>query len=67
MAARCGASLAAGTLDGCDVECAECGWRYDVVTGCVRGVPTLRLDTFAVQTLGEIISVANRFADRVSR
>ena len=65
--ARCGASLAAGTLDGCDVECAGCGWHYDVVTGCVRGVPRLRIDTFAVQTRGDIVSVANRFVDRASR
>lgn len=65
--ARCSESLASGTLDGHDVECAGCGWRYDVVTGSTRGVPMLRLDTFAVQTRGGIVSVANRFAHRVSR
>jgi len=65
--ARCSESLARGALDDHDVVCAGCGWRYDVVTGCTRGVPRLRLDTFAVQTHGGIVSVANRFADRASR
>ena len=65
--ARCGESLASGTLDGHDVECAGCGWRYDVVTGAMRGVPMLRLDTFAVRTRGGVVSVANRFPDRSSR
>lgn len=60
--ARCGGSLAAGVLDGYDVECTRCGWRYDVVTGCMHGVARLRLDTFAVKTRGAIVSVANRFA-----
>ena len=45
--ARCGASLASGTLAGTDLRCPECGWNYDVDTGCVAGVPGLRIDTFA--------------------
>ena len=63
--ALCSGSLASGTLDGRDIECAGCGWRYDVVSGCTRCVPMLRLDTFAVQTRGGIVGVANRFAHRI--
>jgi len=46
---RCGGNLAAGTLDGHEVECPQCGWHYDVVTGRTRGVPNLRLDTFKIR------------------
>ena len=46
---RCGGNLAAGTLEGHEVECPQCGWRYDVVTGRTRGVPNLRLDTFKIR------------------
>ena len=60
--ARCGESLAAGLLRGHDVECSGCGWRYDIISGCAHDVPTLRLDTFAVETRDAIVSVANRFA-----
>lgn len=45
--ARCGASLASGVLAGTDLRCPACGWHYDVDTGCVAGVPGLRIDTFA--------------------
>jgi nitrite reductase/ring-hydroxylating ferredoxin subunit len=60
--ARCGESLASGALQGYDVECAACGWHYDIVTGRAREVPKLRLDTFAVHVRGSVVSVANRFA-----
>jgi nitrite reductase/ring-hydroxylating ferredoxin subunit len=59
--ARCGESLALGALEGRDVECVGCGWRYDVATGAACAVPNLRLDTFAVQTNGAIVSIANAF------
>jgi nitrite reductase/ring-hydroxylating ferredoxin subunit len=65
--ARCGESLASGALEDRDVECAGCGWRYNVVTGAARGVPNLRLDTFAVQTNGAIVSIANAFVLRSFR
>jgi len=52
---RCGGELAAGTLSGHDVECAQCGWHYDVVTGSTGGVPKLRLDTFAVRVSGATV------------
>jgi nitrite reductase/ring-hydroxylating ferredoxin subunit len=46
--ARCGSSLAAGTLDGTLVSC-TCGWKYEVTTGCVNGIPALQVDTFEVK------------------
>ena len=39
--------IASGALAGTDLRCPECGWHYDVDTGCVAGVPGLRVDTFA--------------------
>jgi 3-phenylpropionate/trans-cinnamate dioxygenase ferredoxin subunit len=45
---RCGSSLAEGKLDGARVACSGCDWQYDVTTGCVNGIPALRIDTFAV-------------------
>ncbi|HEY6829500.1 MAG TPA: nitrite reductase (NAD(P)H) small subunit [Gemmatimonadaceae bacterium] len=67
VCARCGQSLAAGTLAGHDVECTGCGWRYDVVTGRLYDVASLRLDTFAVQTRGATVSVANSFVRHTFR
>lgn len=55
---RCGASLAAGKLEGTIVTCASCAWRYDVATGCVTGVPSLRLDTFPVEIVDAQVMVA---------
>ena len=54
---RCGAPLAAGSLDGRDVECAQCGWHYDVETGRMRTVPSLRLDTFDVRLCGTMVTL----------
>lgn len=45
---RCGSSLAIGVLDGVTVECCGCGWRYDVTSGCVQGIPGLHSDMFEV-------------------
>lgn len=56
---RCGSSIAAGSLHGSEVTCHGCDWRYDVTTGCVNGVPALRIDTFEVKTVGARIMVAN--------
>ena len=55
---RCGLSLASGTLHGHDVACPGCGWRYDVRTGCVMGVPALCIDTFKVEIVDSRIMVA---------
>lgn len=55
---RCGGDLASGILEGYQVECACCRWCYDIVTGCARGVPKLRLDVFSVRTSGAAVMVA---------
>lgn len=52
---RCSAALAVGTVDGHDVECPQCSWRYDVVTGSTRAVPKLRLETFVVRMRGATV------------
>jgi nitrite reductase/ring-hydroxylating ferredoxin subunit len=44
----CGTSLAIGLIEGLSILCAGCGWRYDVTSGSVHGIPGLRLDTYAV-------------------
>jgi 3-phenylpropionate/trans-cinnamate dioxygenase ferredoxin subunit len=54
---RCGASLSDGALAGTRVVCPGCGWGYDVVTGCVEGVPSLRTDTFKVTVVGAHVEV----------
>lgn len=46
---RCGASLLSGSLRGAVVTCRTCGWRYDVVQGCVVGLPALRVATYPVR------------------
>jgi 3-phenylpropionate/trans-cinnamate dioxygenase ferredoxin subunit len=55
---RCGSSLAPGALQGHDVTCPGCGWRYDVRTGCVIGVPALCIDTFKVEIVDSEVMVA---------
>ena len=47
---RCGASLLSGSLQGTVVTCRTCGWRYDVVQGCVVGLPALRVATYPVRS-----------------
>ena len=49
---RCGTSLVTGALDGTVVTCGACGWRYDVSSGCMVGLPALRLATFPVRQPG---------------
>jgi 3-phenylpropionate/trans-cinnamate dioxygenase ferredoxin subunit len=46
---RCGSTLVTGVLDGCVVTCGTCGWQYDVVNGCLVGLPALRVRTFEVR------------------
>lgn len=49
---RCGASLFCGTQSGATVACATCGWQYDLVRGCVVGLPALRIATYPVRGAG---------------
>ena len=52
---RCGGSLAAGTFQK-NAVCCACGWRYDVASGCVNGVPALRTETFRVVVVdGDVV------------
>lgn len=46
---RCGTTLVTGAQDGAVVTCRACGWRYDVSSGCLVGLPALRLATFRVR------------------
>jgi nitrite reductase/ring-hydroxylating ferredoxin subunit len=41
---RCGASLSSGALAAAQLTCPKCGWRYDVIQGCVVGLPALRVE-----------------------
>ena len=56
---RCGASLASGALRGRHVSCSRCDWQYDVITGCVHGVPRLRIDRFEVKIVNSQVLVAS--------
>jgi nitrite reductase/ring-hydroxylating ferredoxin subunit len=58
---RCGASLAAGTLEGASVRC-RCGWQYDLATGALNGVPALHVDTFDVKVEGSHVLVSSTAA-----
>jgi nitrite reductase/ring-hydroxylating ferredoxin subunit len=57
---RCGASLAEGLLVDVTVTCPHCDWRYDIETGSVQGIPSLRTDTYVVKVVGCRIMVASR-------
>lgn len=45
---RCGNSLVTGPLEGTSVTCRVCGWGYDVTSGCVVGVPALRVASYRI-------------------
>jgi nitrite reductase/ring-hydroxylating ferredoxin subunit len=60
---RCGSSLAAGSLRGREVACRCCHWRYDVTTGRLNGIPSLRIDTFKVRTAGAHVMVSDKADD----
>jgi nitrite reductase (NADH) small subunit len=55
---RCGGSLAAGRPGGPQLVCCGCGWCYDLVAGCVSGLPALHVETHAVRVDGGRIYVA---------
>jgi nitrite reductase/ring-hydroxylating ferredoxin subunit len=54
---RCGSSLAAGAVAATTVGCDSCTWKYDVQTGCVKGIPALRIDTFKVKVVDRDVMV----------
>ena len=53
-----GTSLGAGALDGKVVRCRGHGWKYDVTSGCVLGVPGLGVSAHSVKVVGDRIMVA---------
>ncbi|MBS0322060.1 MAG: Rieske 2Fe-2S domain-containing protein [Proteobacteria bacterium] len=62
---RSGESLAAGVLSGTTIRCAHSGWRYDVTTGAVLGVPLLYLDVHDVRVARGRVHVAREPRTRV--
>lgn len=59
---RCASLLGSGTVDGQEVICPGCGWRYDVTTGHLPAIPKLRIDTFDVEVVGSRVMIRNPFA-----
>ncbi len=53
-----GEALSAGMLAGTVIECAVSRWRYDVATGAVAGVPSLRLDVHDVRVVRGCVAVS---------
>jgi len=45
---RCGSTLATGALHGTVVTCRVCGWAYDLRSGCLVGLPALRIASYRV-------------------
>jgi 3-phenylpropionate/trans-cinnamate dioxygenase ferredoxin subunit len=43
-----GASLAAGKLSGASVQCPAHGLRFDLATGCMHNMPSVRVATFPI-------------------
>ena len=61
---RCTSRLAAGALAGYALTCRRCGWRYDVRTGEVVGIPSLRLEMYAVKIAESSILLGDTFLPR---
>src|SRR5262249_37262818 len=55
---RCGSRFQSVALDDVILDCRGCDWRYDLTTGCVIGLPELRLDRFKVDVVDGRIMVA---------
>jgi nitrite reductase/ring-hydroxylating ferredoxin subunit len=53
-----GSSLGAGELHGKFVKCRAHGWKYDVTTGCMLGIPGLGVTAHAVKVVDGRIMVA---------
>jgi nitrite reductase/ring-hydroxylating ferredoxin subunit len=64
--ARCGSSLAGGVVRDTTVTC-ECGWKYEVTTGCVNGIPALQIDTFEVRVDRSRVMLEARCVPRARR
>jgi nitrite reductase/ring-hydroxylating ferredoxin subunit len=45
---RCSHPLSDGTLAGGRLVCAHCGWEYELESGCVAGLPALKVETHRV-------------------
>jgi nitrite reductase/ring-hydroxylating ferredoxin subunit len=45
----CGQRLSAAAFADGLLVCTGCGWTYDVLRGCVHGLPNLRLETHDVR------------------
>ena len=58
---RCSAMLGSGRVEGHEVICPGCGWRYDLATGHLREVPKLRLDTYEVEVVGPRVMIRDPF------
>jgi nitrite reductase/ring-hydroxylating ferredoxin subunit len=58
---RCGSMLGSGLVEGHEVICRGCGWRYDLATGQLREVPKLRLDTYEVEVIGLRVMIRSPF------
>lgn len=58
--ACCGGSLAEGRQADRFVECAQCGWCYELDTGSVVGLAALRLERYDVMIEDSEIFVAPR-------
>ena len=52
-----GGPLGQGELRGQTVVCPWHGWRYDVATGSLELIPTLKVDTFRVEVNGEDVMI----------
>ena len=55
---RCGTTLSRGTVRDDRVACAGCDWCYDLASGAVVGVPSLRLETFPTRIIGAWVLIA---------
>ena len=55
---RCGITLSRGIVRDDHVACAGCDWRYDLASGAVIGVPSLRLETFPTRIIGAWVLIA---------
>lgn len=60
---RCGSSLAAAVPTRLEIQCPDCGWRYDIATGTVIAVPALQLHTYEVRIDGSRVLVETTVSD----
>lgn len=63
---RCSRSLSTAALDGGSLICGGCGWKYDVLRGCVEGLPNLRIEMHEVRVEDGRLFVSSAIAAPVS-